>query len=236
MPKFNIDASEDIKLLETSLDALQQTVISRARARGFIPFARPRVPEVVKPFIECVHQGYRMFLNDRRLEGVDLEDLELVPPADVSKLDIEMVGHLIQYFSAELAFKSCELVDLEYVQAAAKMKMSRLQRMVEMDLRGQKDPATGRKYSDKARTEQAKSDARVLHAEEVYLLAQSTYKRAQALYDGWRRVVEALNRNRMAKMEEAQRSYHSPGYENDYNPSAERTKARASRWKNKGRT
>lgn len=210
--RYDVDAVEDLKLIEDQLDELRRTVNSRARERGFVPFARPKVPDVVKPLLECMHEGERIFLSDPRLEGEVLEDLELVPPADVSKLDPESVGHLIQYLTAELARKAVELNDLQYEKDAAKTKHRRLIRMVSLDLQNKKDPETGKKYTQKAIGDKSKVDRRVVQYEEVYEMARAIYNRAQAIYDGWKRVIEALNRSRMAKSEELQRTYTEPEF------------------------
>lgn len=234
--KFRVDASEDHELFGKSLESLYRSVCSRNRKMGFTRLAKPTVPEVVKPLLECEVDGRRMFLNDRRLEEVPAESMSIVPPSDVSKMDQEQIGNIIQYITAEIAFMSGELTDLESLQVAARMRHKRLLRMVEIDLRDRKNPATGRKYSEKARKEQAQTDVRVQQAETDLFEAQMAFKDASTVLDGWKKIVEALNRNRMVRSDEDRRYYHSPSYEHDINMSAERSKATRRRWEGRRRS
>jgi hypothetical protein len=226
--KFDISTDDYVRILEESYNKILQECNSRVRKRGFIPYARPSLPNVLRPLMECWWEGRRVRLDDPEVKDMPGEDLELLPPADISTLSVEQVGYLIQYLTAETSYLSRELSDLMYEKDVAKRKYGKVVGNIINDLRKQIDPATQKLYTEKSRKEYAELDATALHYEEVAFMAESIYHKAQSVFKSKQEVVEALNRNRMAKTEEKRRTFGRPEHENEYSVGAEE---RAKRWR-----
>lgn len=209
MTKYRIDPSEYAGLTKAAHLAKCRKIEKAVRAMGFRSFAPPELTDGIKRLVQVkLPDGevrYLYELTDEELE----EDYRYVPPASVADLSDPALHELMQFWHAVKSSHGKKLSDLSLAHVLATEEYETALTRARLSLKGQIDPDTGKKYTQKALLDAAEMTSEVQRAKDAKLEEYGKWKLAEAVYKSYKEIVESLNRQRMGREADAEGSYRA---------------------------
>ncbi len=199
MTRLEISLEESLRANTEFLRDLDKKIIKMAKEQGFRAFAYPTPPAFLKPILKVRYNGIIYSLADSAVADVPDEELEPIPPTDITQLSDTQLGGLLQYYSSVGASLSSQLAKMETTRNSKRIYLEETIRILKTHYAGETNPETNKPYKPDELKAAIELSPKVITARHEYQEADMTYEYAKMISSSQNAITESLNRQRMIR-------------------------------------